>query len=88
MADLVGGVSEGVVFGRSMTQLTFDISRAMAKTWEPGDEIVVTKLDHDANVRPWVIAALTACAPPPSSSPAVSLNHARRAPVLANASPP
>ena len=46
-----------MVFGRSMTQLTFDISRAMAKTWEPGDEIVVTKLDHDANVRPWVIAA-------------------------------
>jgi cysteine desulfurase family protein (TIGR01976 family) len=57
LADLVGGVPEGVVFGRSMTQLTFDFSRAMAKTWEPGDEIVVTKLDHDANVRPWVIAA-------------------------------
>ena len=57
LADLVGGAPEGVVFGRSMTQLTFDISRAMAKTWEPGDEIVVTKLDHDANVRPWVIAA-------------------------------
>ena len=57
VADLVGGVPEGVVFGRSMTQLTFDISRAMAKDWEPGDEIVVTRLDHDANVRPWVIAA-------------------------------
>ncbi len=59
LADLVGGVPEGVVFGRSMTQLTFDLSRAMAKDWEPGDEIVVTKLDHDANVRPWVIAAET-----------------------------
>ena len=57
VADLVGGVPEGVVFGRSMTQLTFDIARAMAKDWEPGDEIVVTRLDHDANVRPWVIAA-------------------------------
>jgi cysteine desulfurase family protein (TIGR01976 family) len=57
IADLLGGVPEGVVFGRSMTQLTFDIARAMAKDWEPGDEIVVTKLDHDANVRPWVIAA-------------------------------
>ncbi|MBF4767736.1 cysteine desulfurase-like protein [Nocardioides agariphilus] len=57
MADLLGGVPEGVVFGRSMTQLTFDISRALAKDWEPGDEIVVSKLDHDANVRPWVIAA-------------------------------
>jgi cysteine desulfurase family protein (TIGR01976 family) len=57
MADLLGGVPEGVVFGRSMTQLPFDISRALAKDWEPGDEIVVSKLDHDANVRPWVIAA-------------------------------
>ena len=57
VADLLGGVPEGVVFGRSMTQLTFDISRALAKDWEPGDEIVVSKLDHDANVRPWVIAA-------------------------------
>jgi cysteine desulfurase family protein (TIGR01976 family) len=57
VADLVGGVPEGVVFGRSMTQLTFDISRAMAKDWEPGDEVVVSRLDHDANVRPWVIAA-------------------------------
>jgi cysteine desulfurase family protein (TIGR01976 family) len=57
VADLLGGAPEGVVFGRSMTQLTFDISRAMAKDWEPGDEIVVSKLDHDANVRPWVIAA-------------------------------
>ncbi len=57
VADLVGGVPGGVVFGRSMTQLTFDIARAMAKDWEPGDEIVVSRLDHDANVRPWVIAA-------------------------------
>jgi len=45
------------VFGRSFTQLTFDLSRAMAKDWGPGDEVVVTRLDHDGNVRPWVIAA-------------------------------
>ena len=45
------------MFGRSMTQLTMDVSRALAKEWGPGDEVVVTRLDHDANVRPWVIAA-------------------------------
>jgi cysteine desulfurase family protein (TIGR01976 family) len=47
----------GVVFGRSATQLTYDLSRALAATWAPGDEVVVTRLDHDANVRPWVQAA-------------------------------
>ncbi|MEV6283651.1 cysteine desulfurase-like protein [Kribbella sp. NPDC051770] len=57
MADLLGADPGGVVFGRSMTQLTYDISRALAKTWGPGDEVIVTKLDHDANVRPWVQAA-------------------------------
>ena len=56
MADLLGCDAGGVVFGRSMTQLTFDLARALAKTWEPGDEIVVTRLDHDANVRPWLRA--------------------------------
>ncbi|TNC29699.1 cysteine desulfurase-like protein [Amycolatopsis alkalitolerans] len=53
-ADLVGGQPGGIVFGRSMTQLTYDLSRALAKTWSPGDEVVVTRLDHDANIRPWV----------------------------------
>jgi cysteine desulfurase family protein (TIGR01976 family) len=57
MGDLLAVPSRGIVFGRSMTQLTFDVSRAMAKAWRPGDEIVVSRLDHDANVRPWVIAA-------------------------------
>jgi cysteine desulfurase family protein (TIGR01976 family) len=57
LGDLLGAAPEGVVFGRSFTQLTFDLSRAMAKDWRPGDEVVVTRLDHDANVRPWVIAA-------------------------------
>jgi cysteine desulfurase family protein (TIGR01976 family) len=60
MADLLGADPGGIVFGRSMTQLTFDFSRALAKTWQPGDEIVVTRLDHDANIRPWLIAAATA----------------------------
>lgn len=56
-ADLLGATPDGVVFGRSMTQLTYDLSRALAKHWGPGDEVVVTRLDHDANVRPWVQAA-------------------------------
>jgi cysteine desulfurase family protein (TIGR01976 family) len=56
-ADLVGGDPAGIVFGRSMTQLTYDFARTLAKTWGPGDEVVVTKLDHDGNVRPWVQAA-------------------------------
>ncbi|MGW4593113.1 cysteine desulfurase-like protein [Amycolatopsis thermoflava] len=56
-ADLLGAQPGGVVFGRSMTQLTYDFSRALAKSWQPGDEVVVTRLDHDANIRPWVQAA-------------------------------
>ncbi len=57
VADLVNAEPNGVVFGRSMTQITFDISRSLARDWGPDDEIVVTRLDHDANVRPWVRAA-------------------------------
>ena len=57
MGDLLGVDPRGVVFGRSMTQLTYDFSRTLAKTWAPGDEVVVTTLDHDANIRPWVQAA-------------------------------
>lgn len=57
VADLLGATPEGVVFGRSMTQLTYDISRALSKQWSAGDEVVVTRLDHDANIRPWVRAA-------------------------------
>ena len=60
MADLLGGDPAGVIFGRSMTQITFDISRALAKAWQPGDEIVVSRLDHDANIRPWLYAAQSA----------------------------
>jgi cysteine desulfurase family protein (TIGR01976 family) len=57
MADLLGADPRGIVFGRSATQLTFDVSRTLAAGWGPGDEVVVSRLDHDANVRPWVRAA-------------------------------
>ncbi|MEV6872469.1 cysteine desulfurase-like protein [Amycolatopsis sp. NPDC051128] len=60
VADLLAADPAGVVFGRSMTQLTYDFSRTLAKNWGPGDEIVVTRLDHDANIRPWVQAAAAA----------------------------
>lgn len=57
MADLLAADPSGIVFGRSATQLAYDFSRTLATTWAPGDEVVVTRLDHDANVRPWVQAA-------------------------------
>ncbi|GAA1277375.1 cysteine desulfurase-like protein [Sphaerisporangium rubeum] len=57
MADLLGADPTGVVFGRSMTQLTYDLARALARQWHPGDEVIVTRLDHDANIRPWVQTA-------------------------------
>ncbi|MGY2076429.1 cysteine desulfurase-like protein [Blastococcus sp. SYSU DS0828] len=57
MADLLGADPTGVVFGHSATALTFDLARALAAGWGPGDEVVVTRLDHDANIRPWVRAA-------------------------------
>jgi len=59
VADLLGAQPGGVVFGRSMTQLTYDVARTLAKQWGPGDEVVVTHLDHDGNIRPWVDAAAT-----------------------------
>jgi cysteine desulfurase family protein (TIGR01976 family) len=57
MGDLLGADPRGVVFGRSMTQLTFDLARTLAAGWGSEDEVVVTRLDHDANIRPWVHAA-------------------------------
>ncbi|MEU9368970.1 cysteine desulfurase-like protein [Streptomyces avermitilis] len=57
MADLLGAAASGIVLGRSATQLTYDFSRVLARTWAPGDEIVVSRLDHDANIRPWLQAA-------------------------------
>jgi cysteine desulfurase family protein (TIGR01976 family) len=60
VADLLGADPGGIVFGRSMTALTFDLARTLAQQWGPGDEVVVTRLDHDANIRPWVLAARAA----------------------------
>ena len=54
---LLGAEPENVVFGPSMTALTMRVSAAVGRTLSAGDEVVVTRLDHDANVRPWVIAA-------------------------------
>jgi cysteine desulfurase family protein (TIGR01976 family) len=57
VGDLLGTDPGGVVFGRSATALTYDLSRALARQWGPGDEVVVSRLDHDSNVRPWIQAA-------------------------------
>jgi cysteine desulfurase family protein (TIGR01976 family) len=57
VADLVGGEAEGVILGPNMTTLTYRLAAALAGTWSEGDEVIVTRLDHDANVRPWVQAA-------------------------------
>lgn len=46
-----------IVFGPNMTSLTFSVSRALARTLNPGDEIIVTRLDHDANISPWLLVA-------------------------------
>ena len=57
VADLLNADPKGVVYGRSWTQLTYDFSRTLAKSWGAGDEIIVSQLDHDSNIRPWVQAA-------------------------------
>jgi cysteine desulfurase family protein (TIGR01976 family) len=57
-ADFVGTDDPGsIAFGANMTSLTFALSRALARTWREGDEIVLTRLEHDANFTPWVLAA-------------------------------
>jgi cysteine desulfurase family protein (TIGR01976 family) len=56
-ADFTGGEPEGIAFGANMTTLNFQLAHAVARTLEPGDEIVVTALDHDANVSPWLLLA-------------------------------
>jgi cysteine desulfurase family protein (TIGR01976 family) len=61
-ADFLAADPRGVVYGRSATALTFDFARALARRWAPGDEVVVSRLDHDANIRPWVLAAERAAA--------------------------
>ena len=57
IADLIGASPDEIAFGQNMTSLTLSVSRALAATWMIGDNVVVTRLDHDANVWPWVIAA-------------------------------
>ena len=57
VAELLGTTADRIVFGANMTTLTFALTRAVARGLEPGDEIVCTQLDHDANVTPWVLAA-------------------------------
>jgi cysteine desulfurase family protein (TIGR01976 family) len=56
-ADFTGGEPEGIAFGANMTTLNFQLAHAVARTLEAGDEIVVTQLDHDANVSPWLLVA-------------------------------
>ncbi|MFB8750093.1 cysteine desulfurase-like protein [Streptomyces parvulus] len=57
LGDLLGTEPRGIVLGRSATQLAYDLARTLAKDWGPGDEVVVTRLDHDSNIRPWIQAA-------------------------------
>jgi len=58
LADFVGATDPcEIAFGQNMTSLTFAMSRAIARTWQSGDEVIVSRLDHDANVTPWVLAA-------------------------------
>jgi cysteine desulfurase family protein (TIGR01976 family) len=58
VADFLGAArTEEIVFGPNMTTLTFQMARSLSRGWKPGDEIVLTRLDHDANVSPWILAA-------------------------------
>jgi cysteine desulfurase family protein (TIGR01976 family) len=57
VADLVGGDPGGVILGPNMTTLTYRLAYALAARWAPGDDVVVSRLDHDANVRPWLQVA-------------------------------
>jgi cysteine desulfurase family protein (TIGR01976 family) len=57
LADLTGGEPDGVILGPNMTTLTYRLADTLSRRWGPGDEVVVSRLDHDANIRPWVQAA-------------------------------
>ena len=57
LADLTGGDPRGVILGPNMTTLTYRLADTLSRNWGPGDEVVVSRLDHDANIRPWVQAA-------------------------------
>jgi cysteine desulfurase family protein (TIGR01976 family) len=56
-ADFTGGAPEGIAFGANMTTLNFQLAHAIARTLDVGDEIVITQLDHDANISPWLLLA-------------------------------
>jgi cysteine desulfurase family protein (TIGR01976 family) len=60
IADLVGGEPSGVILGPNMTTLTYRLAATLSQRWAPGDEVVVSRHDHDANIRPWVQAAARA----------------------------
>jgi len=57
LADLTGGDPRGVILGPNMTTLTYRLADTLSRNWGPADEVVVSRLDHDANIRPWVQAA-------------------------------
>ena len=57
VADLLNCDPKGVVYGRSWTQLIYDFSRSISKSWNTGDEIILSELDHDSNIRPWIQVA-------------------------------
>ena len=57
MGDLLGVDPGTVAFGRSATALTFALSRTLSRGWRAGDQIILSRLDHDANVGPWLLAA-------------------------------
>jgi cysteine desulfurase family protein (TIGR01976 family) len=56
-ATFLGGRPDEVVFGPNMTSLTFHLARGLARGWQPGDEVIVTELDHHGNVAPWEAVA-------------------------------
>ncbi len=57
VATFLGAEPDEIAFGANMTTLNFAIARALSRTWQTGDEIVVSELDHRANVDPWIVAA-------------------------------
>lgn len=56
-ADLLNAAPGEIAFGPNMTTLTLSVSRALARAWKSGDELILTRLDHDANVAPWLAVA-------------------------------
>ena len=53
LADFLNASSREIAFGQNMSSLTFHLSRALGRNWQPGDEVIVTELDHHANIDPW-----------------------------------